>query len=88
MPGRDGTGPQGQGPLTGRGAGYCAGNGAPEYGFGLGLGLGRRCRRGGGAYGRRKDIAANNRSLLDSAINFLTARLEGLKKQRDALQDK
>jgi len=38
MPGFDGTGPQGQGPLTGRGEGYCAvrlpdGPEQPAYGY-------------------------------------------------------
>lgn len=53
MPGGDGTGPLGGGPMTGRGAGYCAGYPAPGYanqiygrgqrlgGFGRGLGRGR-----------------------------------------------
>jgi len=31
MPFGDGSGPLGQGPMTGRGAGYCAGFGAPGY---------------------------------------------------------
>jgi uncharacterized protein DUF5320 len=31
MPGGDGTGPMGMGPMTGRAAGYCAGNGAPGF---------------------------------------------------------
>lgn len=31
MPGGDGTGPMGMGPMTGRGAGYCAGNDVPGY---------------------------------------------------------
>ncbi len=48
MPRGDGTGPAGMGPMTGRGAGYCAGYPAPGcvnpaigVGFGPGLGLGR-----------------------------------------------
>ena len=52
MPGGDGTGPGGLGPMTGRGAGYCAGypvpgfmNPIPGRGFG---GWGR-----GGGWGRR-----------------------------------
>ena len=52
MPGGDRTGPMGMGPMTGRGAGYCAGfpvggfaNPAAGYGF-------RGGRRGGGR-GRR-----------------------------------
>jgi hypothetical protein len=49
MPGGDGTGPRGMGPMTGRGAGYCAGFPGPGYlagprrgvGFGFGGGRGR-----------------------------------------------
>lgn len=47
MPGRDGTGPMGNGPLTGRGAGYCAvreagaGTGFAGRGMSFGCGLGR-----------------------------------------------
>lgn len=51
MPGGDKTGPNGIGPMTGRGAGYCAGYSTPGYinpvsgrsGFGVG--------RGGAPYG-------------------------------------
>jgi len=54
MPGRDRSGPQGQGPLTGRGMGYCAGD-YPAFGApvqrGLGLGLGYRGGRGGRFFG-------------------------------------
>ena len=56
MPGGDGTGPMGMGPMTGRAAGFCAGYNAPGYmnpvggrGFGGGFGRGR----GGGGWGRR-----------------------------------
>jgi hypothetical protein len=44
MPGGDGTGPMGQGPMTGRAAGLCAGYPHPGYaapGFGRGYGRGR-----------------------------------------------
>ena len=51
MPGGDGTGPGGLGPMTGRAAGYCAGYPVPGYmnpipgrgrgGFGYGRGWGR-----------------------------------------------
>ena len=45
MPRGDGTGPRGMGPMTGRGAGYCAGFSAPGFmnpvGGRMGLGLGR-----------------------------------------------
>ena len=52
MPFQDRTGPEGQGPRTGRSAGKCGdgeGTAAPLAGRGLGRGLGRgRGRRGGG----------------------------------------
>ena len=44
MPGGDGTGPMGMGPMTGRGAGFCGGSGVPGFasrGPGLGFGRGR-----------------------------------------------
>lgn len=53
MPGGDKTGPLGQGPMTGRGAGYCRGNGTPGYSTGRGqrrrflLGKGRGAGPGG-----------------------------------------
>lgn len=49
MPGGNRTGPMGQGPMTGRGLGYCSGNTAPGFataGFGRGFGF------GGGGRGR------------------------------------
>jgi len=51
MPRGDGTGPLGQGPMTGRAVGYCAGYSVPGYmntyrgrGFGRGFGRGWRWR--------------------------------------------
>jgi len=45
MPGGDRTGPMGMGPMTGRGAGFCAG--LPAFGFGnRGVGVGRGRGRG------------------------------------------
>jgi len=44
MPRGDGTGPNGMGPMTGRGMGYCAGFNVPGFmnpNFGRGLGRGR-----------------------------------------------
>jgi len=42
MPGRDGTGPSGQGPLTGRGFGPCGRSMAFRRGFGRGFGWRRQ----------------------------------------------
>jgi len=60
MPARDGTGPLGMGPMTGRGMGVCVGvaepgpvNAGPGRGFGLGCGRGFRGRGAGGGRGWR-----------------------------------
>ena len=58
MPRGDGTGPAGMGPMTGRAAGYCAGNPVPGYanptgGRGFGFGFGRGGGWGRGRGGRR-----------------------------------
>ena len=62
MPGGDKRGPRGQGPMTGRGAGYCAGFDGPGFmagdaprgeGYGWGRGFGGRGRgRGGPGFGQ------------------------------------
>jgi len=48
MPGGDRTGPLGQGPMTGRGLGYCGGYADPGYWSGWGGGRGMAWGRGGG----------------------------------------
>ncbi len=54
MPRGDRSGPAGMGPMTGRGAGYCAGFNTPGFanrmggGFGFGRGFGRGMGRGYG----------------------------------------
>jgi hypothetical protein len=54
MPRGNGRGPMGNGPMTGRGAGFCGGYGMPgassaniSGGSGKGFGRGGACRRGG-----------------------------------------
>lgn len=54
MPGGDRTGPRGMGPMTGRGAGYCAGAGVPGYANALpGRGMGWGGGSGGWGRGNR-----------------------------------
>lgn len=48
MPRYDGTGPWGQGPMSGRGMGPCAQGGRYGAPFGYGRGMGRRCYGGRG----------------------------------------
>jgi len=57
MPGGDRTGPMGMGPMTGRGAGFCGGAGAPGFvGHVCGAFLGQG--RGRGGRGRRNMFRA------------------------------
>jgi len=61
MPGGDGTGPGGFGPMTGRAAGYCAGYSVPGFAnpvFGRGFGAGRGRGGGGGGRGWRNQFYA------------------------------
>lgn len=101
MPGRDGTGPLGAGPMTGRGAGRCAGfNNAGRanatQGRGpCGRGLGRRQGGGGGRGGRRfgwgvqaAPVASPSdaeRSMLQGQAEVLQQQLDVIKKRLDAL---
>jgi hypothetical protein len=65
MPNRNGTGPQGAGPISGRGMGRCGGGRSAGNGCGLGLGLGRR--------GRFSPAAADDKT---SALKARVAELE------------
>jgi len=65
MPRGDRTGPMGMGPMTGRGAGYCAGYNMPGYansfggrGYGAGFAAGWGRGRGGGGWGWRNQYYA------------------------------
>ena len=83
MPRRDGTGPAGQGPLTGRGLGNCIGTRNTVYngGRGLGLGGGRRMgmARGFGSYYAPEPV------VYVSEKDFLTAQMEDLKNRMEII---
>ena len=91
MPGRNGTGPMGQGPLTGRGLGPCGGGAA--YGgrfYGRRMGFGRGARFGGGFGGAGYYAPANltaeeQKELLSERKAFLESELNDLQKQMDEL---
>jgi hypothetical protein len=57
MPGKNGTGPMGAGPLSGRGFENCAGRGQGQTGQGFGRGLGQ----GGNGRGRGRMLQAGGR---------------------------
>lgn len=96
MPGGDKTGPQGEGPQTGRQAGYCSGNedaGYSEAGFGR-PGYGRRNfghrRPFGGRRGRWSvpvsEQAAEGRTSLLQEVRDLKNMVSGLQKKVDDLE--
>ena len=66
MPNFDGTGPQGQGSMTGRGMGYCGGG----MGRGLGRGFRGRCN-GFGFWGRRNWTERDEKGALDEEEKML-----------------
>lgn len=78
MPRRDGTGPMGQGPKTGRGMGSCANVESPVFGYGRGLGLGK----GLGIGCRRFRFFANTTSLSKDDLLF---RKQMLKQELDTI---
>lgn len=88
MPGRNGTGPMGLGPMTGKGMGLCTGVNATAYGAGFGFGLGRGmgCRRGFGrnlvatptAVKTQKELLTEQKEQLAARLDFVGKQLENL----------
>lgn len=98
MPRGDRTGPEGFGPMTGRGMGFCAGNATAGFyaggrgrcfGRGRGFGFGRGLGFGWGRTGVVPPVedAETRKVLLDDEIELIERRLAALKKQRDAEAD-
>ncbi|NLY90837.1 MAG: DUF5320 domain-containing protein [Firmicutes bacterium] len=92
MPGRDGTGPLGAGPLTGGGFGWCADARGLGYGAGCGVGFGRgfACRRGFGGFGRGFLAAPlavkDQKELLEKEKEFLQNRLQKIDQELENLE--
>ena len=62
MPRMDGTGPSGQGPMTGGGFGRCTGNTNPMQPTGRGMARGRR-------RGNRYNAVSNNRAVAETGFS-------------------
>ena len=96
MPGGDGTGPAGMGPMTGRAAGFCAAYPVPGYANPVG-GHGYWRRGRGGGWGRRNRFyAADIPGWARSGYGFLGSvttapttieELESLRQQAEFLQN-
>lgn len=86
MPGMNGTGPQGSGPMTGRRMGKCASAAgvAPHYGYGMGRGHGR-----GMGYRRFNDFQEltpeQHKEMLAERKSFLEKELAGINDQIEKL---
>lgn len=84
MPRKDGTGPWGAGPMTGRGFGPCAGENEARYGYGFGRGF--ACRRGfGRGFGRGFAGPTNQKDLLQEQKNILQEQIQAIDKQLEDL---
>lgn len=75
MPRLDGTGPQGQGPLTGRGFGSCGAGLRRGYGYGRG-------------WGRQRFISPKNElSALEQEEKALQEEIKAIQEEKRALKD-
>ena len=88
MPGKDGTGPTGAGPMTGRALGLCTDTEETKRGFfrgrGLGLGLGRG-RGFGRRFAARQASPENQKTWLQEQKAVLQDRLKTIDKQLEDL---
>ena len=85
MPRGDGTGPMGMGPMTGKGAGYCAGYQNTGFGFGCGRGFNAsvpmRARMNCFGYGMSGNQMYNEKEILNNQAEVLENRLQEIKKR-------
>ena len=83
MPGRDGTGPIGRGPITGRGFGFCN-TGPVGYGCGWGRGFGRN-RGFEGNYPIGETVVKTQKEFLEEQKAILENRLQVISQQLEDL---
>ena len=88
MPFKDGTGPEGKGPMIGRVSGHCAETNVPENITSQGRGSGRG-RGAGRGFGRGRRSWRRGRSFLAAPATFFLPKQEVkvLKSQAQSLQD-
>lgn len=87
MPGGDRTGPAGQGPRTGRGAGLCSGNSAPGFMNRIfGGRFGRGLRTGGGVQPRAFNRVTPGKNTLDQ-LRSLREQLNEIEKEIKGTRD-
>lgn len=85
MPRRDGTGPMGNGAMTGKGMGFCNNRHTLRYGAGFGARLGYACRRG---FGRGYvSSSKTEKEFLEEQRDFFKNQLEIINKQLDNIDE-
>lgn len=89
----DKSGPMGQGPMIGRGLGYCAGYDSPGFtrGFGGGSGFGGGMRRNRGMrfrHGFGFNVQGSDRPVenINNEINSLRVQVESLKQAQQEIE--
>jgi hypothetical protein len=94
MPFGDGTGPMGQGPRTGRGAGFCSGFAVPGsmnrssgfFGRGRGGGCGWRHRQGASGWPFGSTSQYDELGALKAQAGFFERALESIRKRIEGLE--
>jgi hypothetical protein len=87
MPGLDGTGPMGYGPMTGRGFGICNRANAARYVWGLGPGIRRGFARGfGRGFYFQPEASVSDKDFLEKQKEFLESQLKAIKDELDNLE--
>ena len=86
MPGYDRTGPAGQGPMTGRGMGYCNASRPAGIARLFGMGFRRGCGGGGRGFRNRFFNAPVQAGTQDDRIAELQASIEGLQQELTAIR--
>ena len=89
MPQGDRTGPNGQGPMTGRGLGFCSGSNTPGYmnsGFGRGMGRGQGRGHGRG-FGFRQQTVMQPQVITEAQQKeMLKQELEAIKTEQTEIE--
>jgi len=80
MPQGDRTGPNGQGPMTGRGLGFCSGSNTPGY---MNSGFGRGMSRG---FGRGRGFGFRQQAFIQPQVITETQEKEMLKQELEAIK--
>lgn len=86
MPNMDKTGPQGQGPMTGRGFGPCGGGMRRGFGQGFGRGRGWRCCERLQSLGQTNLTKEEERKILEAELNEMDLEKQEIEKRLNEIK--